>query len=94
MTDPAVEAAAIRFADSMSARIAEAALPAKFKAEISAISVGTARDGTNVVTVTYRSRSIVTNGYNRNYTPVVGHVVICEHLDAQIFIAYSPVGQP
>jgi len=92
--DAALEAAAIRYADSISARIAEAALPARFKAEISAISVGTARDGNNVVTVTYRSRTLVVNGYNRNYTPVIGHSVICEHLDAQIFIAYSPVGQP
>lgn len=92
--DAELEAAALRFADSMSERIREAALPARFKAIITIVSAGTASDGNAEVTISRQGRTFLVNGYSRNYTPVVGHTVICDRLDNQVFIAYSPIGQP
>lgn len=99
--DPTLERARLEvaqraFADQVSARIAEAAKAGRLIGVIASVTAGAASDSNAVVTVTLRGQSTPTtaNGYNRSYAPVVGHMVVCDLIDGQLLIAYSPVGAP
>lgn len=90
----ALDAAARRFADAQTGRIAELPTDGKIVATVAAVTAGAAADGNAAVTVTWRAGTYRVKGYNRTYTPVVGHRVVCDLIDGQLLIAYSPVGQP
>lgn len=87
-------AAVRRFADHTSARIDDSANSRQIVATITSVTPGAAPDGNSLVTVNWRGSVLTVNGYNRTYTPVAGHRVVCDYIDNQLFISYSPVGQP
>ena len=63
-------------------------------ATTSAISAGAAADGNALVSVNWRGQEVTAAGYSANYTPGVGHRVVCDLIDDQLFIAYRIVGYP
>lgn len=89
-----LDAAVRAFADAGTASLAEVASTKQIVATITTVTAAAAKDGNALVTVTWRGREFPVNGYNRTYTPVVGHRVVCDYIDSQLFIAYSPVGNP
>lgn len=98
MTEPIreVQRAVRQAADARSARIADAANNGgQFVATIDSVIPGGAADGVNaLVTIDWLGEVVTVNGYSRGYTPVEGHRVVCDLIKDQIFIVYSPVGQP
>jgi hypothetical protein len=89
-----LDAAVRSFADENSARLQAIPSTRQIVATIATVTAGAARDGNSLVTVTWRGRTFPVNGYNRTYTPVVGHRVICDYIDDQLFISSAPVGTP
>lgn len=89
-----LESVVRRFADANSAALQAVPDTRQIVATIAAVTAGGASDGNALVTVTWRGRTLPVNGYNRTYTPVVGHRVVCDYIDSQLFISYSPVGAP
>lgn len=95
MSGPMTAAAVRRFADANTARIAAVAPDTRqIVAQIVTVNAGQAKDGNAVVLVLWRGTVCTVNGYNRAYTPVVGHQVVCDYINGQLYIAYSPIGQP
>jgi hypothetical protein len=87
--------AAVRdFADAGTADLESLPSARKIRATIASVTAGVSKDGNALVTVTWRGRTLTVNGYNRTYTPVVGHEVLCDYFDSQLFIDYSPIGFP
>lgn len=89
-----LDAAVRDFADADTAALEAIPSTRQIVATISTVTAGMSKDGNALVTVAWRGNTIPVNGYNRTYTPVVGHRVVCDFIDSQLFIAYSPVGQP
>lgn len=93
--DRDVGAAARRLADHHTRRLRDAGGSGQVVATVAAVTAGAASDGNALVKVTYRGATLTcTGGYNRAYTPVVGHRVVCDWISGQLTIAYSPIGQP
>ena len=88
------DAAVRAFADANTAALDDIPATRQIVATIATVTAGGAKDGNALVTVTWRGRTFPVNGYNRTYTPVVGHRVVCDYIDSQLWIAYSPVGAP
>lgn len=89
-----LDRAARQSADALSARLRAAAEPGRFVATIDQVIPAGAKDGNALVIVDWLGSLVTVNGFNRAYTPVEGHAVVCDLIDDQVFIAYSPVGQP
>jgi hypothetical protein len=87
-------AASRALADSQSASLQAIPDDQRLVLTITAVVAGGAKDGNAKVTVAWRGKDAVVNGYNANYTPVIGHRVVCDYIDNQIFIDYRPIGQP
>lgn len=87
-------AAARRFADATSARIADAPGARQIIATVSTVTAGAASDGNALVTVSWRGVDITAAGFAASYTPIVGHRVVCDLIDNQLIVAYRIVGQP
>lgn len=63
-------------------------------ADVSGISPGAARDGRDLVSVTYRGGETTCAGYLESYTPTVGDRVAVLLIDDQLIIAGRIVGAP
>jgi hypothetical protein len=88
-----VARAARRVADQQTARLADAPNSKRIEAVIATVTAGAGTDGNSLITVTWRGTTFTASGYNRTYTPVVGHKVICDYLgDGKVFVDYSPIG--
>lgn len=88
-----VARAARRVADQNRAALADAPASKRIVATIATVTAAAGTDGNALVTVTWRGTTFTANGYNRTYTPVVGHRVICDLLgDGQVYVDYSPIG--
>lgn len=83
-----------RFAAQANEALAAAPQSKRVKAKIAGVAPGAGSDGNALVTVLWRGSLVVANGYNRSYTPVVGHRVVCDYIDNELTIDYSPVGFP
>lgn len=96
MTGPSrpVARAARRLAEQQSDRFADVPASRRVVVSITAVTAGGAADGNALVKVKWRDKELTCKGYNRSYTPVVGHRVVCDVIDDQLLIAYSPVGNP
>lgn len=86
--------AAHRDADQASARIAEATGSRREIATVTALVVGGASDGRNLVKVTWRGGEVTAAGWNASQTFAVGQRVVCDLIDGQLLIDYPIVGQP
>lgn len=84
-----------RDADQQSARIGEIPADAAVIGTVTGIDVGVARDGRNVVRVTYRGGEATAAGWNVAQTFAVGDTVKCTLTgDHQLFIDYIVGGAP
>lgn len=87
-------AAARRFADAQSSRLADMPTAHQILATIVTVVAGGASDGNALVTVTWRGNPVVCAGYAAAYTPVVGHRVVCDLVANQLLVAYRVIGTP
>lgn len=96
MTAPSrrLESAARRLADQNSAKVAAAALPAKFLAVLDHIDVGAGQKGFDVVWVAYRGGLIKVAGWNVAQTFSPGDRVMCCMYRDQVIVEYAVAGQP
>lgn len=81
-----------RFADATGDRIDAAATGGPIIASIATVTANGRPNGA-LVTISWRGKTYAVAGYAASYTPVVGHRVVCDYVDNQIFIAYRIIGQ-
>ena len=83
-----------QFADSQSERLAAAPDSEAIVADVNTVTAGAASGGTALVTLKWNGGIVTAAGYAASYTPAVGHRVVCDYIDSQLFIAYRVIGQP
>lgn len=96
MTEPsrAIARAARRVADQQTARLVDVGSARLFRATVTTVTPGAARDGLALVMVTYRGQENTVAGYPDAYTPAVGHRVVCASIADAWSILSREVGQP
>ena len=73
-----------------------AALPSgtHVRATVLSVATGAGSDGNALLTVKWRGAEVPISDYPDNYTPAVGHRVLCVLIDGELSLLHHGIGYP